>query len=73
MTPKNHPTGNTAKPVAPYLLGPHRPGDIGWVISRRGALYARAVSRPKCNTRVIGLRAQLDESRPGFERRPATA
>ena len=32
-----------------------------------------AVSRPKCNTRVIGLRAQLDESRPGFERRPATA
>ena len=32
-----------------------------------------AVSRPKCNTRVIGLRAQLDESQPGFERRPATA
>lgn len=25
---------------APYLLRPHRPGDIGWVISRHGALYA---------------------------------
>ena len=35
--------------------------------------FSTAVSRPKCNTRVIGLRAQLDESQPGFERRPATA
>jgi len=25
----------------PYLLRPHRPGDIGWVISRHGALYAK--------------------------------
>ena len=25
----------------PYLLRPHRAGDIGWVISRHGALYAR--------------------------------
>lgn len=25
---------------APYLLRPHRPGDIGWVIARHGALYA---------------------------------
>jgi DNA-binding MarR family transcriptional regulator/GNAT superfamily N-acetyltransferase len=24
----------------PYLLRPHRPGDIGWVIARHGALYA---------------------------------
>ena len=22
-----------------YVLRPHRPGDIGWVISRHGALY----------------------------------
>ena len=30
---------NARKP--PYLLRPHRAGDIGWVISRHGALYAR--------------------------------
>ncbi|MDB5803729.1 MAG: MarR family transcriptional regulator [Betaproteobacteria bacterium] len=27
--------------AAPYLLRPHQPGDIGWVISRHGALYAQ--------------------------------
>jgi GNAT superfamily N-acetyltransferase len=26
----------------PYLLRPHRPGDIGWAIARHGALYAQA-------------------------------
>jgi DNA-binding MarR family transcriptional regulator/GNAT superfamily N-acetyltransferase len=27
--------------TAPYVLRTHRPGDIGWVISRHGALYAQ--------------------------------
>ena len=32
--------GDAAAPQEPYLLRPHQPGDIGWVISRHGALYA---------------------------------
>ena len=28
------------KPPRPYLLRPHRPGDIGWIIHRHGVIYA---------------------------------
>ena len=31
----------TLKTSAPYVLRQHRPGDMGWVASRNGALYAQ--------------------------------
>ena len=40
MTSPNQTSGDAPTPGAPYLLRPHRPGDIGWVIARHAALYA---------------------------------
>jgi DNA-binding MarR family transcriptional regulator/N-acetylglutamate synthase-like GNAT family acetyltransferase len=34
--------GTRLKPAEPYLLRPHRSGDIGWIIHRHGVLYAEA-------------------------------
>lgn len=33
--------GDRSETGAAYLLRPHRAGDIGWIISRHGALYAQ--------------------------------
>jgi DNA-binding MarR family transcriptional regulator/GNAT superfamily N-acetyltransferase len=33
--------GDAPQRRVPYILRPHQPGDIGWVIQRHGALYAQ--------------------------------
>jgi DNA-binding MarR family transcriptional regulator/GNAT superfamily N-acetyltransferase len=33
--------GERSEPKTPYLLRPHQPGDMGWVIHRHGVLYAQ--------------------------------
>src|SRR5262245_55639302 len=33
--------GARPEPKAPYMLRPHQPGDMGWVVHRHGALYAQ--------------------------------
>src|SRR5260370_128791 len=32
--------GDTAEPRTPYLLRPHQPGDMGWIVHRQAILYA---------------------------------
>jgi DNA-binding MarR family transcriptional regulator/GNAT superfamily N-acetyltransferase len=33
--------GPRTEPKTPYILRPHQPGDMGWVIHRHGALYSQ--------------------------------
>ncbi|MGZ3351937.1 MAG: bifunctional helix-turn-helix transcriptional regulator/GNAT family N-acetyltransferase [Xanthobacteraceae bacterium] len=35
-----HVLGETPSPPVPYILRPPRAGDMGWIVSRHGALYA---------------------------------
>lgn len=33
-------TGEARAPAVPYLLRPHQPGDMGWVVAQHGLVYA---------------------------------
>jgi DNA-binding MarR family transcriptional regulator/GNAT superfamily N-acetyltransferase len=33
--------GAKPEPKAPFILRPHQPGDIGWIVHRHGVLYAQ--------------------------------
>ena len=33
--------GGRPEPKVPYILRPHQPGDMGWVVHRHGALYGQ--------------------------------
>lgn len=33
--------GNPSVPSVPYVLRPHQPGDMGWIVHRHGVLYAQ--------------------------------
>src|SRR5215475_1833862 len=41
MATIEHLLAPSSRPRAPFLLRSHRVGDIGWVISRHGAIYAQ--------------------------------
>ena len=41
MTVIEHALEPPAHPPAGFLLRSHRPGDIGWMVSRHGAVYAQ--------------------------------
>ncbi len=62
--------GAAAGPKTPFLLRPHQPGDMGWVVHRHGLLYAEAYGFDETfEALVAGIVAGfIDNYRPRMER-----
>ena len=62
--------GAAAGPKTPFLLRPHQPGDMGWVVHRHGVLYAEAYGFDETfEALVAGIVAGfIDNYRPRMER-----
>jgi DNA-binding MarR family transcriptional regulator/N-acetylglutamate synthase-like GNAT family acetyltransferase len=55
--------GDAPQRRVPYILRPHQPGDIGWVVQRHGALYAEGYSFDETfEALVAGICAQFLKS-----------
>ena len=55
--------GDRRRATAPYLLRPHRPGDMGWIVHRHAVLYAQEYGwDERFEALVAGIAAKFIEN-----------
>ncbi len=62
--------GAAPEKKAPYLLRPHQPGDMGWVVQAHGALYAQEYNFDQTFEALVAeiVARFINELDPAFER-----